>query len=234
MNIMKHIVVSKIVGLLTASLLLSGCVVQKPAQPGDDPYYKPVMQAGKQAGVASEGSLFQGDYSTNFFTDRRAMRVGDIVTVMLSEQTVSQKSSGVDISKENDLQVGEGGTLLGTTPSFKNMGLGTSLNSGNEFTGDASANQSNSLQGNITVTVADVLPNGNLVVRGEKWITLNRGDEFIRISGIIRPDDVSQDNRVSSMKMANARITYSGSGELADSQQMGWLSRFFNSPLWPL
>jgi len=70
-------------------------------------------------------------------------------------------------------------------------------------------------------------------VRGEKWITLNRGDEYIRISGIIRPEDVSQENTISSTKLANARISYSGTGELAESQSMGWVSRFFNNPLWP-
>lgn len=83
------------------------------------------------------------------------------------------------------------------------------------------------------MTVAEVLPNGNLVVRGEKWMTLNRGDEFIRISGIVRPDDISPNNTVVSTRLANAQISYSGTGTLADSQSMGWLARFFNSEYWP-
>jgi flagellar L-ring protein FlgH len=83
------------------------------------------------------------------------------------------------------------------------------------------------------VTVADVLPNGNLVVRGEKWLTLNQGDEYIQISGIVRPIDIRTDNTVLSGLVADARITYSGKGMVADSNKMGWLSRFFASAIWP-
>ena len=100
--------------------------------------------------------------------------------------------------------------------------------------GQAKADQSNSLQGNISVSVAKVLPNGNLVVRGEKWIMLNNGNEYIRITGLIRPEDVTSDNSVSSQKVANARIYYGGTGDLANSQEQGWLTSFFNGPWWPL
>ncbi|WP_313327993.1 flagellar basal body L-ring protein FlgH, partial [Stutzerimonas balearica] len=95
------------------------------------------------------------------------------------------------------------------------------------------AGQSNSLSGSITVTVSEVLPNGILAVRGEKWLTLNTGDELVRIAGLVRSDDISTDNTVSSMRVADARITYSGTGAFADASQPGWLSRFFVSPLWP-
>ena len=99
--------------------------------------------------------------------------------------------------------------------------------------GDAEANQSNSLSGSITVTVAEVLPNGILAVRGEKWITLNTGDELVRISGLVRSEDISQYNTVLSTRVADARITYSGTGAFANASQPGWLSQFFLSPLWP-
>ena len=97
----------------------------------------------------------------------------------------------------------------------------------------ASADQSNKLQGTITVMVSDVLPNGLLEVRGEKWMTLNRGEEFIRIRGYVRPEDVLPDNTIASTKVADVRITYSGNGELAQSNRQGWASRFFSSEWWP-
>ena len=128
----------------------------------------------------------------------------------------------------------DAGTLLGgASPSYKGLSLENNIAHDRSFDGSADADQSNSLEGNITVTVSEILPNGNLVVRGEKWITLNRGDEFIRISGIIRPEDIAPDNTIISTRLANAKISYSGKGELADSQQMGWLSRFFNGSYWP-
>src|SRR5690606_1207428 len=106
-------------------------------------------------------------------------------------------------------------------PSMGEFGLNTNIRSDREFTGEAEADQSNRLNGNISVTVVDIYPNGTLVIRGEKWMTLNRGEEFIRLSGLVRPDDVTPENTVLSTRIANARITYSGTGELADSQQMG-------------
>ena len=92
---------------------------------------------------------------------------------------------------------------------------------------------SNSLSGNITVTVHDVLPNGVLMVKGEKWLTLNQGDEYIRISGMVRPQDIGSDNTVESTKLADARIAYSGTGSVNDSNVMGWMSRFFIGAIWP-
>ena len=108
------------------------------------------------------------------------------------------------------------------------------LNQTSSFTGEADADQSNSLTGSISVNVIQVLTNGNLIVRGEKWITINNGDEFIRLTGMIRPQDISADNQIKSIKVANARIQYSGTGSFADTQKMGWLARFFNSSWWPL
>jgi flagellar L-ring protein precursor FlgH len=83
------------------------------------------------------------------------------------------------------------------------------------------------------VTVADVLPNGIIAVRGEKWLTLNSGDELVRIAGLVRADDIATDNTVSSTRVADARITYSGTGAFADASQPGWFDRFFLSPLFP-
>jgi flagellar L-ring protein precursor FlgH len=91
----------------------------------------------------------------------------------------------------------------------------------------------NSLSGNITVTIHQVMPNGTMLVRGEKWLTLNQGDEYIRVSGLVRPQDIGPDNSIESTRLADARITYSGTGATHDANVMGWLARFFISPLWP-
>lgn len=214
------------------ALVLSGCFANQKPMP-DDPAYAPTMAANMPVPQRSEGSLYQDAYGLNLFDDRKAHFVGDVITVTLSERTVSKKSSGVKTGKKSGANF-NAGPLLGVNPTIKGNELTTTLSQDRTFDGSADADQSNSLQGNITVTVAEILPNGNLIVRGEKWITLNRGDEFIRISGIVRPDDIAPDNTVVSTRLANAKISYSGTGALASTQSMGWLSRFFNSDLWPL
>ena len=82
--------------------------------------------------------------------------------------------------------------------------------------------------------VTNVLPNGYLVVRGDKWVTINTGQEFVRVTGIVRPEDIDPDNSVDSTRVGNARISYSGTGQLAEANRQGWLSRFFSSSWWPL
>lgn len=221
------LVVFRVALVVAAGQLLLACASHPRPNP-NDPYYAPTVSSTAPTMQATDGSLFQSSYGLNLFDDRKALRVGDIITVTLSERTVSRKTSGVSVAKDSNTAF-NAGTLLGANVAD----LETALQQKRNFAGDAGADQSNSLQGNITVTVAEVLPNGSLVVRGEKWMTLNRGDEFIRISGIVRPDDISPDNTVLSTRLANARISYSGTGELASSQSMGWLSRFFNSEYWP-
>lgn len=222
----------KLIAILLAITSLGGCFASNKPIP-DDPAYAPTIAASMPVPQRTDGSLYQDAYGLNLFDDRKAHFVGDVITVTLSERTVSRKSSGVATNKNSGVDF-NAGPLLGANPTLKGRELTTALEQGRTFDGSANADQSNSLQGNITVTVAEILPNGNLIVRGEKWITLNRGDEFIRISGMVRPDDIAPDNTVVSTRLANAKISYSGTGALADSTSMGWLSRFFNSGLWPL
>src|SRR5690606_24331927 len=157
----------------------------------------------------------------------------DILTVTLEEKTQSKKSAGSSISKEASVDFNEA-SILGTALSAKNLSLLSNPEFERDFSGDADADQSNSLQGNITVTVAEVLPNGVLRIRGEKWMTLNQGDEYIRLTGLVRPQDIGIDNTIPSTKIADARIAYSGTGEFASANRQGWLGRFFNSEWWPL
>ncbi|HWV13793.1 MAG TPA: flagellar basal body L-ring protein FlgH [Cellvibrio sp.] len=216
---------------LGLALAVSGCMSNDKPTAGD-PYYAPTISAAQAMPQRTDGSLYQDSYGLALFGDRKAHFVGDIITVTLSERTVSTKSSKVNVKKDSSTTF-NAGPILGQNPTFKGLDLSTNVGQNRNFGGDAGADQSNSLQGNITVTVAEILPNGNLMVRGEKWMTLNSGDEFIRISGIVRTDDIAPDNTVLSTRLANAKISYSGKGSLADSQSMGWLARFFNSSVWP-
>ncbi len=223
----------RISGYLAGIVLacLQACVVHEPPIAGD-PRYSPVDLPSRTAPPATRGSLYHEGFQMQLFNDQLAHQVGDVITVVLQESTVSKKSSKSSIKKEssNDMPAP---TLFGDSLELMGKELSASIDQKRDFDGEAKADQSNSLSGNITVTVADVLPNGNLLVRGEKWMELNNGDEFIRISGLVRPQDIEPDNTVISTRLANARITYSGKGQFADANHMGWFSRFFNSQYWP-
>ncbi|MEM1144659.1 MAG: flagellar basal body L-ring protein FlgH [Pseudomonadota bacterium] len=181
----------------------------------------------------STGSLYSGARTVALFTDTRAHEIGDIVSVRLVEATSAAKSADTDLDKSSNTSITDP-TIFGAPVTINGRyNLGVDLDSNNAFSGEASSNQSNSLQGSIAVQVSRVLPNGNLVVQGEKWIRINQGDEYIRLRGIIRPEDVSPFNTIPSTLIADARISYSGAGVLNQSNKPGWLSRFFVSPLWP-
>lgn len=211
-------------------LVLTGCVSKTPEP--DNPYYAPVEATPLPNLQPTTGSIYNAATAVNLYGDGRAFRVGDIITIELDESTESSKSSSTSVEKSNSTEVGAG-TVLGQNLSIFGNPLSASLSSDNSFDGEGSSDMSNSLSGNITVTVHEVRPNGTLLVRGEKWLTLNQGDEYIRISGLVRPQDIDDSNTVLSTRLADARITYSGTGAQNDANVMGWLARFFISPLWP-
>jgi flagellar L-ring protein precursor FlgH len=197
-------------------MLLSACQSTNSHEPlPNDPFYAPIRPEIPQEKVAEDGSIFRPDMAN------------------LQENTRATKSSGTSTSKETGVAVnpiiGLGGNALNLGGESIQLGLDTS----NDFEGDSSANQSNNLTGAISVTVVQVLANQNLLVRGEKWLTLNNGDEYIRLTGVVRPDDVSPTNEIESTKIANARIQYSGTGSFDRAQKEGWLSGFFSSEYWP-
>lgn len=229
---------------LLGSLLLTGCVA--PAPKPDDPYYAPVLPRTPLPAQQNNGAIYQAGFETNLYDDRKAYRVGDIITITLNERTQASKNANAQIQKDSEVDIGVP-NLLGMAVAPKNplksisalgmtgdtFGLDTNIDASRNNQGNSQAGQSNSLSGSITVTVAEVMPNGILAVRGEKWMTLNTGDELVRIAGLIRAEDIATDNTVSSTRVADARITYSGTGSFADASQPGWLSRFFLSPVWP-
>ena len=215
--------------LTCMGVLFSGCATTPQELSEFEPIVRPVAPP---APSYNNGSLFQAR-SISLFEDPKPYRVGDILTVVLQEQTSASKTAETTTSKEDDISF-DVPSVLGVTPTHNGAALlSANIAPEREFSGEADSSQSNSLNGQITVTVVDILPNGNLVVQGEKWLTLNQGKEYIRIAGVVRPMDVSADNTITSNKLADAQIAYSGEGFLADSNQQGWLSRFFNSKWWP-
>lgn len=214
-----------------AILTLQGCATLE--EPKRNVNYAPTMPAAPLPAQENNGAIFQAVNGIALFEDVRAHRVGDILTVQLVEKTAASKQAATSTKKEQDINLGVN-TLLGGPVSYNGVDpLSASVSAKRDFSGDGASSQSNTLTGNITVTIAQVLPNGNMIVRGEKVLTINQGDEFIRISGIVRPVDVSPDNTVLSTKIADAEIIYGGRGTLADSNKKGWLARFFDGPLWP-
>lgn len=225
--------------LLSLSILFaSGCASLEKPKPGD-PRYAPVMPVTQATAPQANGSIYASGAGISLWEDKRARRIGDILTVYLDERTVSSKSNKTEIDKEDTIDMSVG-ALMGVEPNARlpvgpnsPLTLNSSASNNREFAGDAGSDQSNRLLGEISVTVADVLSNGVLVVRGEKWMTLSQGDEFIRIEGLLRPADIAPNNTVSSSRLADARLTYSATGALADAQRQGWVSRVLGGPLWP-
>ena len=184
--------------------------------------------------VGANGSIYQAATSLALFEDLKARRVGDILTIRLEERTSATKNSSTSTSKSTDAATANA-NVFGYDVTRDGVPIFSgSLDSDQSFSGEGGSSQSNRLSGSITVTVVGRQPNGNLLVQGEKRMTLNQGEEYIRISGIVRPLDIEPDNSVPSEKIGNARITYSGRGALADANRMNWLARFFNSPWLPL
>lgn len=196
----------------------------------NDPFFAPVEPIEADRDIVESGSLFQDSYANNLYSDIKAHRVGDIITVYLEESTSAKKQAGTSFDKNSSFSVAiEDITLPSTKESGVSVyGGGGEGNQTSNFSGDSGTDQSNSLEGSITVNVTRVLSNGNLEIRGEKWLMLNNGEEFIRIKGMIRSEDVSSDNSVSSTHIANSRIQYGGTGDFANTQKQGWLTSFFN------
>ncbi|MDN2480559.1 flagellar basal body L-ring protein FlgH [Vibrio agarivorans] len=193
-----------------------------------DPAWAPIHPKHKPDHYAAEtGSLFNTNSLNSLYDDTKPRGLGDIITVMLDESTKAAKSADADLSKNNDASM-DPLVVGGQELNVGNYNFSYEMSNDNNFSGSAAANQSNSLSGSITVEVIEVLANGNLIIRGEKWLTLNTGDEYIRLSGTIRPDDITFDNTIASTRISNARIQYSGTGTNQDMQEPGFLARFFN------
>lgn len=223
---MRIVIVLSRLMAVAALAALSGCAMLHGKQ--DDAQWAATPPPVASSPPVADGSIYHDNQNMELFADPRAHRTGDVLTIVLVENTQAVKKANTTTGKTDKDTIGAP-SLLGKT--FPRAAVG--IDGERSFAGSGSSSQSNQLTGNITVTVAQRLTNGNLMVRGEKWLTINQGKELIRISGIVRPQDIGQDNTVPSTRVADARISYTGRGSLADANTQGWLTRFFNSKWMP-
>ena len=227
--------------LILLCLFLSSCSTYVENKKAQD--FVPISQEiiYKEDNNIVDGSIYNSTSSGFFASDRRAKIVGDILTVTLNESLSASKSTTNNTSKTDTFGVTLPPLIFNQNPAV-NLGTGI-LNGGKgtdtltnadvaagaaqSFAGSGTAAQSNTLTGSMTVTVVRVLPNGNLEIKGQKKLVLNDGSEYLRLSGIIRPEDISATNTISSSNIADAKITYTNAGVYAESTQPGWLSKIF-------
>jgi len=207
-----------------AVLILGGCAqVPRASVVGEQEQINMVEPPPRLA----NGSIYQGQWGSQpLFEDRRPRMIGDILTIVLDEQVSASKNSrsNADRNASAGLGFNQSSDAL---DALANLGFDINANGNVGFSGGGGAQASNTMTGTITVSVLEVLHNGNLRVRGEKQIGINQGVEFIRFSGVVNPRTITGQNTVPSTAVADARIEYVGDGYISEAQHMGWLQRFF-------
>ena len=204
-------------------LLLASCSTQLEDRASID--FEPnIPVASKKVNKDKYGSIYSNSQKGLFATDRRASKVGDILTVSLSENFSASKSQSAKSAKKGELKF--------DFPNVMTAGADDGLfdsSSDQSFDGSGSAGQNNSLKGQLSVTVTKVFDNGNMEILGQKKLTLNNGDEYIRLLGVIRPEDIDSQNTVLSSRIANAKISYTGAGDIADTSKKGWFAKLIDA-----
>lgn len=208
--------------LVAGLALAAAAACSGPVQNAASADFRPVYPVAEVAptGYLPSGSIYDGSGRGLFVSDRRAAQVGDILTVEFTEAFNASKSQNMSTSRNDDFDL--------DLPDALTMGLDNGLvrsGSDQSFQGQGSAEQSNSLEGRVSVSVVRVLPGGLFEILGQKKLTLNNGDEYVRLSGVVRQSDISPDNVIPSDRIANAEIVYIGAGEMSDAARKGWLSR---------
>lgn len=211
---------------IVATQALSGCAALYSSPPAVVHQPMTVRPDIRAQPAPINGAIYQASYITPLFEDRRARHVGDTLTINLVERNTAQKASNANAGRSSSLAGGI--TSLNRLPFRGLAGINAEAEMDSNFSGSGAAAANNVFNGTITVTVIEVLPNGNLLVSGEKQIAINQGNEFIRFSGVVNHNHITSLNTVQSTQVADARIEYKGSGYIDESQQMGWLQRFFN------
>ncbi|WP_301102947.1 flagellar basal body L-ring protein FlgH [Propionivibrio sp.] len=212
--------------LVLAGGLLGACTTVPPTNVHQPMTARP---APRTESLAATGSIFQAGVSRTLFEDRRARYVGDTMHIAIAETTSASTKSNTKASRDTSISAAVP-TITGL-PGKPFQGMGLSATGSNSLDGKGEAAANNVFTGTITVTVIEVLPNGNLLVSGEKQVSIGAGTEFIRLSGIVNPYFINSANTISSGNVADARIEYKESGVISEAQVMGWLARFFLSVL---
>ena len=215
---------NKFLSLMAVVVGLQACAQPDPMLPAltSSPDFAPVYPLVQDQTKPATGGIYGNRQSDAWFGRGRNYQVGDLITVMLNESTQAARSQGTDISKDASntaIPAGVSKFLAGPTSPVNGVNLNSSTT---KSAGKGSADQKASLTGSITVTVIEILANGNLVVRGEKKLGLSEGTEVIQVAGVIRPQDVGPNGTVNSLRLANAQISYRGSGDLASASKPGW------------
>ena len=212
--------------ILLVCVLVSACTSVPPTNVHQPMSARPVP---RELVAVANGSIYQAASSRPLFEDRRARFVGDTITVKITENASASKKASNKLDRS--------GSQKASVKSFAGLplkglgGLDMEMGSDTSFSGKGEAANNALFTGNLTVTVIDVMPNGNLLVSGEKQIAIGEEQEFIRLSGVVNPSFINSANIVESAKIADARIEYKTSGQVAEGQVMGWLARFFLSVL---
>jgi|CXWL01.1.fsa_nt_gi flagellar L-ring protein precursor FlgH len=215
--------ISALIGVLAAFGGLASPLGAKSKEKPEDAIFRPTTPMAVPVAQAN-GAIFQGGSYAPLTSGMRASQPGDIITIVLVERTSATKSNSANTGRDGGIGLTPPAT--GPLSLFKPSDINAA--GSQSFKGKGDAAQSNALSGELSVTVAAVYPNGTMLVSGEKQLTLNRGDERVQLSGLIRVSDISPDNRVFSTRVADARIRYVGRGEVARASQQGWLQRFFS------
>ena len=222
---------------LLAVFTLVGCSVVEPAKLTHSPTFEPVYPQEKDTARVPTGGIYVSRQSDSWFGRGRNFQVGDVITVLLDETTQASRTQTSELSRDTTNNVITP-DLQSKTAARLTSPLGGALSAlkldGSKVTstGKGDAGQNASLKGSVAVSVVSVMANGNLVLRGEKQLALTEGAETIQVAGIIRPEDVSAINTVQSRRMANAQISYRGSGDLASTAKAGWGTSALMK-LWP-
>ena len=223
----KHIIT-----LIAFSVALTGCLKSLSVKKTPDDF-RPIKQQVLNIQRRDNGAIYQQGMRVGLFSDTTAQYIGDVLTIVLIENTNASATSNTNSSKDNKVDL-PGPTLAGQKVTKDGVEILTNKFSGErEFSGQGTSAMNSSFNGKISVTVASVLPNRNLIVRGEKMMMLNQSDEYVRFIGIVRPQDIKQDNTIDSTRVANVHMAYGGQGDLSSANKMGPLGRFFQSQAWP-
>ena len=214
----------KMMAITTLALTLCGCEHYLDHMGlRDETVYPAAYPIDNPAPPKSGGTIFQSGHEITLYQDRMANRIGDILTVRLEEATQGEKRAKTKSNKATDGTFTVPGVRYGQFQAHVG-----SFNTAQDFNGQGEASEQNKLHGTVSVTIIRVLSNGNLVIQGESWLTINQGREFVRLTGIVRPDDIDSTNTVSSQRIADARIIYSGNGQVANASRAGVITQFIN------